>query len=79
MPSTEDDFRSRRTGKDTMVMVADISRAVVILAVAFCLLFGQMLKIEQVITVDPLLRYMFGGISLMYGSFRLYRGIKRDY
>jgi len=61
----------------TFQMVSDIGRAVVILAVAVVLLFGSLFKIEFVLQIDSLLRYGFGGISLMYGSFRLYRGIKQ--
>jgi len=29
--------------------------------------------------LDPLLRYMFGGLCLIYGIFRLYRGIKKEF
>ncbi len=28
---------------------------------------------------DALLRYMFGGLCLIYGIFRLYRGIKKEF
>ena len=61
-----------------MLKVADIGRAIVILSVAVVLLLGDLFKFEQIIQIDPLLRYMFGGISLLYGSFRLYRGIKNN-
>jgi hypothetical protein len=29
--------------------------------------------------LDPLLRYMFGGLCIIYGIFRLYRGLKKEY
>ena len=29
--------------------------------------------------LDPLLRYMFGGLCLLYGGWRLYRGIKKEF
>lgn len=58
--------------------VADIGRAIIILGVAIVLLFGGLFKLQKVTEIDPLLRYMFGATSLLYGSFRLYRGIKRD-
>lgn len=31
------------------------------------------------IDVDPLIRYIFGGICLIYGSWRIYRGYKKEY
>ena len=70
--------RKDRNSRDTMLKVADIGRAIVILSVAVVLLLGDLFKFEQIIQIDPLLRYMFGGISLLYGSFRLYRGIKNN-
>ena len=76
----DNDFeRKDRSSRDTMLKVADIGRAIVILSVAVVLLLGDLFKFEQIMQIDPLLRYMFGGISLLYGSFRLYRGIKADY
>ena len=75
----DNDFeRKDRSSRDTMLKVADIGRAIVILSVAVVLLLGDLFKFEQIIQIDPLLRYMFGGISLLYGSFRLYRGIKNN-
>ncbi len=76
----DNDFeRKSRSNRDTMHMITDIGRALVILSVAIVLLLGDIFKFEQIMQIDALLRYMFGGISLIYGSFRLYRGIKADY
>jgi len=54
-----------------------------VLAMAVVMLFGDRLgvdAIEQFITpIDPVLRYLFGGLCLLYGFFRLYRGIKKEY
>ena len=72
----DNDFgRKDRSSRDNLMMVTDIGRALVILSVAVVLLLGDFFKFQQIMQIDPLLRYMFGGISLMYGSFRLYRGI----
>ncbi len=62
-----------------MRMTYDLTMAVLFLAMAVVMLFAEQLKLEQFISVDPLFRYMFGGICLLYGGFRLYRGIKRQY
>jgi len=29
--------------------------------------------------IDPLLRYGFAGLCLLYGAFRMYRGYKKNY
>jgi hypothetical protein len=53
--------------------------AILLLGMATVMLFGEKLKIAMVVEIDSAFRYMFGGICLLYGGFRLYRGIKRDY
>lgn len=30
-------------------------------------------------SLDPLLRYMFSGLCLLYGGFRVYRGVQKNY
>jgi len=62
-----------------MRMIYDLSMAVFILGMAFILLLAEQLKIEQLMMVDPMYRYLMGSVSVLYGAFRLYRGIKRDY
>jgi hypothetical protein len=76
--SIDEGFDRRERGNTTFRKVSEISRALVILGVGFVLLLGNWLKIEFVMQIDNLLRYGFGGISLLYGGFRLYRGIKSD-
>jgi hypothetical protein len=53
--------------------------AFLILGMAVVMIFAEKLKIEQIMAVDNTFRYLFGGICVLYGGFRLYRGIKRDY
>lgn len=66
----------RQQSLDGMRVVFDFTRAVLILGMGLVLIFG---KIPQVTSLDPLMRYMFAGLCILYGSFRLYRAIKRDY
>jgi len=75
--SISNDNRKEKEGINIR-MVSDIARALLILTVAVMLLFNNWFKIQQISEVDELLRYIFGGTSLFYGSFRLYRGIKRE-
>lgn len=62
-----------------MRMIYDLSMAVFILGMAFILLLAEQLKIEQLTMIDPMYRYLMGSMSVLYGGYRLYRGIKRDY
>jgi hypothetical protein len=60
-------------------MTYDLVMALLILGMAVVMIFAEKLKIEQIMAVDDTFRYLFGGICVLYGGFRLYRGIKRDY
>ena len=62
-----------------MRMTYDLAMALLILGMAVVMLFPEKLKIQQIMAVDDTFRYLFGGICILYGGFRLYRGIKRDY
>ncbi len=62
-----------------MRMSYDLVMALLILGMAVVMIFAEKLKIEQIMAVDDTFRYLFGGICVLYGGFRLYRGIKRDY
>jgi hypothetical protein len=74
------DFRERQQKSyRIMRMIYDLSMAVIILGTAVLLLLAEKLKIEQLLSVDPMFRYLMGGVFLLYGGFRLYRGIKHDY
>ncbi|HCL05750.1 MAG TPA: hypothetical protein DHW64_07230 [Chitinophagaceae bacterium] len=76
----EQDFREKQKKSYRMMrMIYDLSMAVFILGMAFILLLAEPLKIEQLMLVDPMFRYLMGSVSVLYGGFRLYRGIKRDY
>ena len=63
-----------------MRMSYDIIISILLLGMAVIMFFADKLNIEQLATKDnDLFRYFFGGLCLLYGSFRLYRGLKRDY
>lgn len=66
-----------------MRTIYNITMGVLILAVGIVMFAVNAFYIkgisEQVAKLDPLVRYLFGGLCLLYGGFRLYRGIKRDY
>lgn len=74
------DFRDRQQRSYVLMrMIYDLTMAILLLGMATVMLLGEKLKIAMVVEIDSAFRYMFGGICLLYGGFRLYRGIKRDY
>jgi hypothetical protein len=77
----ENDFRARQKKSfNVMRMTYDLTIAILLLGMAVIMLFADKLKIEQLAEKDnEFFRYFFGALCLLYGSFRLYRGIKRDY
>ncbi len=56
----------------------DITRALLILGIGLFILFGEKFHIGVIVDLDPILKYGFGCTCLLYGGFRLYRGIKGE-
>lgn len=62
-----------------MRMAYDLTIATLLLGMAVIMLFADQLGIDQLTDKNnEFFRYFFGGLCLLYGSFRLYRGIKRN-
>ena len=76
----ENEFESRRRKNYiVMRMIYDFTMAGLILAMAFILFFGDKFGLPVIPDLDPFIRYGFGGLCFLYGSFRLFRGIRHDY
>jgi len=76
----ENQFEKRRRKSYTQLrMIYDFTMAGIILAMAFVLFFGDRFGWDMITNLDPVMRYGFGGLCFLYGSFRVYRGIKHDY
>ena len=77
----ENDFRvKQKKSYNLMRMSYDLTIAILLLGMSVLMLFADKLHIEQLAAKDnEFFRYFFGGLCLLYGSFRLYRGFKRDY
>lgn len=69
----------RRKSYIQMKMVYDFTMAAIILGMAVILFFGDRFGLPIIADVDSVIRYGFGGLCLLYGSFRVYRAIKHDY
>jgi uncharacterized membrane protein len=76
----DQDLKEKQRKSYTLMRTTyDIVMAVLILGMAVLMFWGDKMRIMQIATLDPLIRYMFGGLCLLYGGFRLYRGIKQEY
>ena len=76
----EDGFKARRRKSyNLMRMAYDFTIAVLLLGMSVIMLFAEKLGIEQLSGKDnEFFRYFFGGLCLLYGGFRVYRGFQRD-
>ena len=45
----------------------------------FGLFFALSEQLGYSFDLDPFFRYMFAGLCLLYGGFRIYRGYKKNY
>lgn len=70
--------RSERTYR-VFRRIYDFSMAALILGSGFLMLGAKWFKVDQILNIDATFRYLFGGICMLYGGFRLYRGLKQDY
>lgn len=73
----ENEFRQHSAGKIAK-KAFDITRALLIIGIGVLVLLGDKMKVSLMVGLDPILKYIFGSICLLYGGFRLYRGIKGD-
>jgi hypothetical protein len=55
----------------------DYGMGIIIAGIGVFVAFSQKLGIE--IELDPIFRYLFIGLCLLYGGFRIYRGYKKNY
>lgn len=57
--------------------VMDIGMGLII--AGFGVFFAVSDKLGFEFSIDPILRYAFAGLCLLYGLFRMYRGYKKNY
>ncbi len=74
----EKNFRQhQKRGYDNLRKIRDITMALIILSIGALVLFADKLGLD--LSMDSTMQYLFTGLCLLYGGFRLYRGIKQDY
>lgn len=71
----EEDGRRRRYALRRSIM--DYGMGVIIVAIGVIVLLAPKLKLN--LAIDNLYRYIFFGLCLLYGGFRIYRGTQKNY
>lgn len=71
--------KKKRKQVTLMRSLMDYGMGVLFLAVGIFFLFGDKLNLKFGNDIDPVLSKIFGGISLLYGAWRIYRGYKKNY
>ena len=78
----DNDVNGRRDKRarsySTMRSIMDYTMGVIYLAGAAFLFFAERFGFEME-SFDKTFRYIFGGLCAVYGSWRIYRGYKKDY
>lgn len=72
----------KKKRKDVSIMrsVLDYGMGILIIGAGVIFLFRDKLKIDMMGDTPPTsLDKMFGGICLVYGAWRIYRGVKKNY
>ena len=71
--------KKKRKQVTLMRSLMDYGMGILFLAVGVFFLFGDKMNIKLGNDVDPVLSKIFGGISILYGFWRIYRGYKKNY
>ena len=72
-----DNSEQRNRRYANMRSIKDYGMGFLYLVIAVFMIFPGVLGFS--LDVAPLVRYMFGGICVIYGSWRIYRGYKKEY
>jgi hypothetical protein len=76
MPVDKDED-ARTRGYKLRRSIMDYGMGIIIICLGFFFLFSSTLGV--VFNVDNKFRYAFGGLCILYGLFRVYRGYKKNY
>jgi len=76
----ESSYRDKqRKSYNLMRTVYNITMGLIILGIGVVMLFNDKLGLNLFQDMNPMMIYAFSGLCIIYGAFRLYRGIKKDY
>ncbi|MEP6845135.1 MAG: hypothetical protein ABI861_04000 [Panacibacter sp.] len=75
----DDDFRDRsRKNYNTMRNVYNVTIGILIIGIGLLMFFNDAAGLNLFQQFDKTMIYAFGGICILYGGFRLYRGLKKE-
>ena len=75
----DNDFRDmQRKNYNTMRNVYNITMGILILGIGLLMFFSDKVGLTLFEQFDKVMIYAFGGLCLLYGGFRLYRGLKKE-
>jgi len=69
----------QRRSYNLMRTVYNITMGIIIIGIGVVMLLNEKLGMNLSETFDPRMIYAFSGLCFLYGGFRLYRGLKKDY
>jgi membrane-bound ClpP family serine protease len=76
----ENDYRQQhQKGFSKLQSIRHITMGLLFMAMGIVFFVADKYQIKGILDFDKSFRYIFGAIILLYGGFRLYRGIKKDY
>ena len=77
----DNSYKDRRTKNySRMRSIMDIAMGIFYLAGAVFLVFAERMGVEMELFIDNMIfRYIFAGICAIYGTWRIYRGYKKEY
>lgn len=74
----EDKFQERKAKNySIMKSIADYGMGIVILCFGIFFAFSQ--KFGFNFSIEPIFKYFFAGMCMIYGAWRIYRGYKKNY
>ena len=76
MPEVDNDGRSKNY--ILMRTLMDIGMGIIYIGVSLFIIFAKRFGFTGAF-FDPPFNYLFAGICIAYGSFRIYRGVKKNY
>jgi hypothetical protein len=76
-PEREERPDSRKQGYILRRAILDYGMGVIIFGIGIVVLFAP--KLGLTLAIDDLFRYLFAGLCLLYGGFRIYRGSRKNY
>jgi len=78
MAGNDDSKDGRTRGYVMMRTLMDVGMGIIYIAVAVFIIFAPKFGFSSKF-FEPPFSYIFAGICILYGGFRIYRGVKKNY